>query len=474
MSADEEINLDINNRLEIAEEVKKLFTNEIQKDYISKYTPYNDIINKTKDMNDTAFPQTESYKELKSKLSDNHEQKLLDLYDIVDITNTKKLTNNMCEVDDKNVTCYVGNVSVEQLSNGFRNGYENALRSLDEDSTINKPFGKGKLDLLEYMAIMASRDRSVINKYDKYLKHQIGKDALERDVFFINGEIILDTVKQNEVFNRTLRTMPNSDKTNIIALYILRELYDKTPYGKNTDKMYDILMTILPLLHQGLHGETQILFTEYINKIKKEIDDPNLHMLSIKTPENDDKINYKQYNNSNKYFNLIINENEISVYSVLYSKFVFAGDFPDILTNGHFFSVLHIDILNKQYEIKYFILDTKYKKEEYIPPKNFYSDDLSPNSNDFSTNDISTNKFDNLKEAVTENKLATSAGTLLTLGALSAIPLALLLGGKGKGKRKRTKRRLIKGKQRKNQRKTKRKYRTRRRKNYKKYTFKKK
>lgn len=442
MSVNEETNLnDVDNiRLNVVKEIKKLFTNDIQKDYISKYTPYENMIDKNiidedipDEDKDTSFPETESYKKLKDKFSKNYNEKILDLYDI-DSINAEKLTNNICEVNSKNINCYIGNVNLQQLSNGFRNGFENALISLDNDRTINKPFGEGKLDLLPYMSIMASRDKSALNNYDAYLKNQIGKDVLDRDVFLINDEFILETMKQNETFGDALKKnkLINSDKTNIIALYILRELSNKTNSKYTKEQMYDILMTILPLLHQGLHGEIQILLNEYINKITNEINDPNLYVLNITLPKSDDdKINYKEYKNSNKYLKLIINENEISIYSVMYSKFVFAGNI-DPFVDGHFFSVLHIDILNKKYEIKYLTLDVNYKNIEYLSP------------NELSSNDISLTKFDKIKENISDNKSSVAIGTLLTLGALSAIPIALLLGGK------RTKRRLMKEKRRKN------------------------
>jgi hypothetical protein len=44
-------------------------------------------------------------------------------------------------------------------------------------------------------------------------------------------------------------------------------------------------------------------------------------------------------------------------------------------------------------------------------------------------------KYEQIKEVVGENKTSTAVGSLLTLGALSAIPLALLLGGKKTKKR---------------------------------------
>ena len=451
MSVDEETNLNKvdNIKLNVVEEIQKLFTNNIQKDYISKYTPYENMIDKNiidediiDEYKDTSFPQTKSYKKLKDNFS-NYNQKILDLYDI-DSINKKKLTNNICEVNSKNINCYIGNVNLQQLSNGFRNGFENALISLDNDTTINKPFGKGKLDLLKYMSIMASRDKSALNNYDAYLKNQIGKDVLDRDVFLINDEFILETMKQNKTFGNALKKnkLINSDKTNIIALYILRELFNKTNSKYTEEQMYDILMTILPLLHQGLHGEIQILLNDYINKIIDEINDPNLYLLNITLPKsNDDKINYEEYKKSNKYLKLIINENEISIYSVMYSKFVFAGNI-DPFTDGHFFSVLHIDILNKTYEIKYLTLDINYKNIEYLSPNNLSPNNLSPNN--LSPNELSSTKFDKIKENVSYNKSSVAIGTLLTLGALSAIPIALLLGGK------RTKRRLMKEKRRKN------------------------
>jgi hypothetical protein len=90
MSVDEETNLNKvdNIKLNVVEEIQKLFTNNIQKDYISKYTPYENMIDKNiidediiDEYKDTSFPQTKSYEELKDNFS-NYNQKILDLYDI--------------------------------------------------------------------------------------------------------------------------------------------------------------------------------------------------------------------------------------------------------------------------------------------------------------------------------------------------------------------------------------------------------
>jgi tmRNA-binding protein len=109
---------------------------------------------------------------------------------------------------------------------------------------------------------------------------------------------------------------------------------------------------------------------------------------------------------------------------------------------------LCIDLLNQNLYIKHLII------------KGFNKD---PNANIISNNETkysnNKTKYEQIKEVVGKNKISTAVGTLLTLGALSAIPLALLLGGK------KTKRRikLRGGKKLKEKRKTKqRKNKTRR------------
>ena len=81
MSVDEETNLnDVDNiKLNVVKEIQKLFTNDIQKDYISNYTPYenmidNNIIDEDMTDKDTSFPQTKSYDKLKHNFS-NYNQK---------------------------------------------------------------------------------------------------------------------------------------------------------------------------------------------------------------------------------------------------------------------------------------------------------------------------------------------------------------------------------------------------------------
>jgi hypothetical protein len=418
------------------DEIKSLFKYNIQKNYISNYLD--------------SFPPSESYNKIKHYLSEDTTTNILDLYDL----DERKLDiNNICKNNKDNINCFIGNVNLQQLTNGFAGGFENVLESLDRDKTIDKPFAKGKIDLLKYISNIASRDRSRIQNYDSYLINQIGKD-MRRDTLIINNESINDILMKNDIlkyysFNKKkvniddyneLMKLKNDefqlkndehDKlehiecTNIIALFILKALFEMENNLTLTN-MYDKLMLLLTLLHQGMSGEIMTLTNKYydeiVKKINLELNDNNLLKISTISPELEDKsVAYKNYNDKNKYTKIIINKNEISIYSVMYNRFIFNKVTDDPHKGGHYFAVLHVDVLNNTYEIKYLTIDINYYNYNYNPTK-----------------------YEQIKETVGENKTSTTVGTLLTLGALSAIPLALLLGGKKTKKRFKRGRRTVK------------------------------
>lgn len=452
------------NRLNAIKEIVHMFNNDIQKDYIDKYTPYLKFINNNtvNDNVDESLPQTESYKKIKSyfnpiinlktyddfvNFSNNDSNNFDDLgtngeYVNINDTNFKEkvndisstgikktrykpsvndlysninVSNNLCSISGQNISCHVGNINYEQLKNALSDGFENVLNKLDNDKSIQKPFGRGKIDLLKYISIICSKDISELPKYDSYIKKQIGKDMFLRDTIFINNDNLSTHLNSNDVLSNALVTIQRTDRTNIIALYILGIL-DKYKYSIND--MYDILMKILLLLHQGIPGEIQILIMKYNIEIVKEInefcDTQNCSINKINdlglifSLEKDDI--FEPYNANglvtNKYIKIIINENEISVYSVFYGIFnVVSNDYTEAFKAGHNLSVLHFDILNNTYDFKYLITSLNIH------------------------NPIMSSKYENFKENIKQNKTKVGLGSALALGALSAIPIMLLLGG---------------------------------------------
>ena len=317
----------------------------------------------------------------------------------------------------------------------------------------------------KYISIIASRDTGEINRYDEYLKNQVGKD-MRRDVVIINNYDISNILKQNKILkkfydfeekknNENNLVLTNEDCTNILALFILGELIDKLGIKLTIAEIYDKLMILLTLLHQGIPGEIQILLNKYNKKITDKInlnfEDEHIYTLDINKPEvKDDRINYEEYNNSNKYIKLIIEENEISIYSVIYTRFIITGNFDEPIRDGHYFAVLHMNVLNETYEIKYLTMNINYINYNYEPTK-----------------------FEKIKETMGENKASIATGTLLTLVAAAAISTALLLGGNKTQRRLRGgNRRKIKTRKQK-QRKTRNKNNKRNKKNKRKMTIRK-
>jgi hypothetical protein len=485
--------VDDSKRLQSIKTIMSIFSNDIQKEYINNYTPYFEFIenNKVTNDKDKLLPQTISYKKIKSYFEpivnlntqddfinfsnnnidknsysknsnneiifknsrDNLKQKynpnIFDLYEIIN------LKDNLCNLNNQNINCHIGNLNYNQLKNVLLNGFKNVVYNLNKNRNIKKPFGKGKLDLLKYISIICSKDSSHLNNYDEYIKNHIGKDQ-KRDVIFINNHDISHFIKNNNIFPHELKEfnkVSNTDYTNVIALYILGLLNE---YSQYKDDIYDILIKILLLLHQGIFGEIDILTKNFTNQYVNEINDINGETIvnniitnssstiekyikeKKKKIQNKENINEEEnedtqsniftpyedaYNKVvNKYTYIIINGKEISLYVVLYYTFSIITSDGDIFNNGNNLGVLHFDILNNTYEFKYFI-------------------------NNFSLHNPNINiptKYQQLKENINENKGKIAIGSTLGLLGLSAIPIMLLLGGNKTKKNKGGKQRKIK------------------------------
>jgi hypothetical protein len=131
--------------------------------------------------------------------------------------------------------------------------------------------------------------------------------------------------------------------------------------------------------------------------------------------------------------------------------------------DGFFTVYVIFDLLNNECYIKDYLLEINHKMNtcncsnnnsnvnKTISDENMNNKNINDeNINDENINNENVNN--NFRKNIFENKTSTAIGTLLTLGALSAIPIALLLGGKKTKRRtggKRRKNKTRKQKQRK-------------------------
>lgn len=496
--ANESAKIKIENKYNAIKEIIRLFTKPIQIDYITKYTPYMNGI--TNDDSDILLPQPKSYVDFKKNAL-----KVLDIKNADEFKqyggrlsydpafneqyNFNINDENICIKNDNLIKCFFGNVSPEQLRNAFTKAkeqhgdkfYENISEALDEDNTISpKPFATNKLTFSKYTPIMAARDSSTLSYYDKYLKNQIGKDGIVRDTIFINGELFINVIKKNDIFNRSFETssFQYSDYTNLYFLYLLGLISDYYP-GLEFDGMYDILMKFAILTHQGVHGESLMLFGNHhfrfiYEKINELMGVDEFMFLTIDASvQKDDEIGFEKTPivQGNKYITIIINDKQQEFYSTFYSKLSLLSNNRLPLTIGNYFIVLMYDIMNDSYNIKYCTVNIEldYQKmlkkhqEEDEADKFREQNNLQRLRNEYQQRQQQLNPLSNkqkIKNFISENpKTASSAAGVFGLLALSAIPVALLLGGKKskrmrrhnknkKNTRRRHKKRTIRRKQR--------------------------
>jgi hypothetical protein len=122
---------------------------------------------------------------------------------------------------------------------------------------------------------------------------------------------------------------------------------------------------------------------------------------------------------------ILIENNKLQIHIIQCCEFYKSdqnSDDPDIIFAFHFI----FDLIKDTYNVVIYPI--------YINPKtNILGLKLNNETSNANTSNAIEQpvKFvDKMPNVISENKTSTSVGTLLTLGALSAIPLALLLGGK--------------------------------------------
>jgi hypothetical protein len=355
---------------------------------------------------------------------------------------------------ENNENIYISNVSNEDefikfydnlYSLKYKNNNENIKQLYDfisNQSTLdeNDNIIKSKKTFIEFIKFIALCDKK--DDVEK-IKDQCGKD-INRGRFFLNDKLLTFNSNDN-----------NYKKCDDFNLEIIEEM--KKQNFENIDKIDDYLIYIDIISHQTLMN----MFT---------FDVMNLMIRNLQNFIG----SFYHFTKSELSVNsfLLVENNKLQVHRI---KHCYIYDSTRIMDNNYFdptdafedglkpdgiFTVYIIfDLLKNEYYIKDYLLK--------VNPKINISYDSNENVNN---ENINKTKYQQFKETISENKGSTAGVSVLALGALSAIPIALLLGGKETRRLRRRggKRRRIKTHRRKQRRTRHKKYNNKNRKTLKK------
>ena len=274
-----------------------------------------------------------------------------------------------------------------------------------------------KMDLPEFMKILSSCNNKDKKPMDEKIKFECSKDA-PRQTIFINGKLVRIEVTEadtNESYN---------GRTDQLNLEIMEEM--KNNHFEDIKNIYKYLVYIDLMTAQTILNVIQFdVMGQIINSLKIQ---PLFFQYNAKSREVG--ISVLQF--------IIVKHGVLQLHRIRQSLVYDApytndekmddlekGLNPDGMLTCH----VIFDLLKNNYYIKNYFFHCKRNDEEsveHLPQQ--IAEPLNQPTN-----------FQQIKETVSSNKLATSAGTLLAMSAVAAIPIALLLGGK-KTKSKRFKR----------------------------------
>lgn len=327
--------------------------------------------------------------------------------DCFDINHSFELSkNNLNSYIINNDQIHISNISNEEEFIKFYNElyslkYENVQENIEKiykfilsQSNLNNGDNiiSSKKTLSEFMSFLSLCVGSDV----KEIKDQCGKDNV-RGTIFLNNKIL----KLNSTLDNNVK---QCDEYN---LKIMEEMKEKK--FKNIDKIYDYIIYIDILTHQTILN----MFTFNMMNLSNKLFDT----LPYHHTDSDLSVNLF----------ILIDENKLQVHRMAHCyiyNFERVSDYgahdafkKGVKPDGIFTFYVIFDLLENKYYIKDYLLKIN-------PIKNI--------NNNISNNNISNDNIskNNIKNIISENKGSATIGTLLTLGALSAIPLALLLGGK--------------------------------------------
>jgi hypothetical protein len=330
--------------------------------------------------------------------------------------------------NDENI--YISNISNDDefikfydklFSLKYKNNNENIKQLYDfilSQSVLNENDNiikskKSFVDFMGFVSLCGGTDNIV------EIKHQCGKD-INRGICFLNDKILSFNGNDN-----------NYKKCDDFNLEIMEEM--KKQNFQNIDKINDFLIYIDIITNQTLMNT----FTfDVMNLIIRNLND--FMTLFYHYPKSELSVNSF----------ILVENNKLQVHRIKHcyiynSVRITDDDYADsndafergLKPDGIFTVYVIFDLLKNEYYIKDYLLKVNPKINISIN-ENINNENI--NNENMNNENINKTKYEKFKETISENKGSTAAvGTLLTLGALSAIPIALLLGGKKTRRRNR-------------------------------------
>jgi hypothetical protein len=374
----------------------------------------------------------------------------------ININKIHDLSNIVPEINGEHFQ--YGNVNMQQIRESFKNS--NFTNSFNEIESENNPLSISKLNIAQFIAyILYSRtkfDSDVTMDYfnKNILKQQINKDVVRQNTYINNKLINNDFPKE---------TTPPYFYSNIFNLYLLEKIDKSFPKIDNTSK-YDLMnICSISTIQHIISWYTDNFVNIILDASEINTPDEASLMIDYDIPVNDE---YYDGGLNNKYYKIHIDERLQTITTVAYFRIMCMSMLNPVLKKyfGYAYYVIEFNVSTNSIILKYLCIDY-----DYISHNKFVSEILEIENE----HSIVKNNYQNeMVQFVNDNdknknidKTKTAIGTLLTMGALSAIPLALLLGGN------KTKQRIkLRGDKKLKKRKTKRrKNKTRR---YKRYSIK--
>jgi len=333
--------------------------------------------------------------------------------------------NTLIRNIENNENIYISNILNENNSINFYNNlyslkYKNNDKNIKElynfilsQSSLNENSNiiKSKQTFIEFMKFLSSEYYTV----DK-IKDQCGKDINRTSAIFMNDNmLILD--KNDDDNNYKI-----CDKFN---LEIMKEMNRQN--FENIDKIYDYLIYIDILSHQTLIN----MFIFHVMKTNNI----NFQMLTTFYHDNSSEISINLF--------LLIENNKLQFHTF---KRCYIYDGMKLINSGYqnaeiaynngiepdgiFIVYVIFDLIKNEYYIKDYLF-------KFTPEINISNDNnnifINQNINRENINNENINRENiNNENIISKNKGKVAIGSTLGLIALSAIPIALLLGGKTK------------------------------------------
>ena len=432
------------------ENVKNEFNNEIQQKYL------NDFANKPQ------LPKTSYLTDVYNNYQKS--RKMSDENDFANYVNNQNVNKDyqqekyilsaedifpeiIPEITDAHIT--FGNIQPNKLIN-LVNTYEllKICDELDKNANKNETTNEAsQVNIPLFIGLMLSlrnkwSDDLTIETFFNNVKIQIGKDVKRQYTTINDGFNIGGDFKSHKYTKEDIRDIQACDIFNLKLLEYINNI--KT--NESDDKKYDLMNKISSITTQFTFGWMTDAFVtviyNYENLIKKTFE--NHVTVFINTTEKDDM--------GAKYVKIILNDDETIVRLVVsYTLTAMYMSSLGLKTEncGILYYVVDFDVKNDIFYLKYFCADYDYEKHNNFVKKqlNFEKDELIKvdqiysNRHALNNDGNNENKMDKIKNAINENPKATAGTALLTMSALSAIPIALfLLGGKHKTKKKKEKR----------------------------------